>query len=314
VRILVAGGAGFVGSHLVDRLIAGGHQVVVADNFITGRSANLDHLRDDSHLVFVQQDIVEPIADGPFADPFDQIYNLASPASPKGYREHAIETHLTNSVGVWHLLELARSCGARFLQASTSEVYGEPLVHPQHEEYWGNVNPIGPRSCYDEGKRFAESLTMEYVRKHHLDARIARIFNTYGPRSTPGDGRVVPNFCVDALNGRPLTIYGTGSQTRSFCFVDDLVSGLIALMDDSGLAGEVVNLGNPVEITVVQLAQIVLEVSGSSSTLTFHSLPVDDPSRRRPDISKAGRLLGWQPATELHIGIERTIDYFRSTL
>jgi UDP-glucuronate decarboxylase len=311
VRILVAGGAGFVGSHLVEALITQGHEVVAVDNFVTGRRTNLDHLKEHNNLLLLDHDIVEPFDCEPFADNFDQIYNLASPASPKGYREHAIATHLTNSIGVWHLLELARKNGARYLQASTSEVYGEPLVHPQSEDYWGNVNPIGPRSCYDEGKRFAESLTMEYVRQHHLDARIARIFNTYGPRSKPGDGRVVPNFCVDALHGRPLTIYGAGSQTRSFCYVADLVSGLMALMDASDIAGEVVNLGNPVEITVVQLAQVILEVTGSHSTMSFHPLPVDDPTRRRPDISKAGHLLGWQPTTELRVGIEHTIAYFR---
>jgi nucleoside-diphosphate-sugar epimerase len=314
VRILVAGGAGFVGSHLVERLVTEGNNVVAVDNFVTGRRSNLDHLKDHDKLVLLEHDIVRPLEGEPFQGGFDQIYNLASPASPKGYREHAIDTHLTNSIGVWHLLEFALKNKARLVQASTSEVYGEPLVHPQSEDYWGNVNPIGPRSCYDEGKRFAESLTMEYVRQHHLDARIARIFNTYGPRSNPGDGRVVPNFCVDALHGRPITIYGAGSQTRSFCYVADLIAGLLALMDGSDLAGEVVNLGNPVEITVVQLAHVVLEVSESKSTMTFHPLPVDDPTRRRPDISKAGRLLDWQPTTELHAGIEQTIAYFRTYL
>jgi nucleoside-diphosphate-sugar epimerase len=314
MRILIAGGAGFVGSHLVDRLLNEGHQVVAVDNFVTGRRSNLEHLHGHHNLQLVDRDIVQPLDCECLGANFDQIYNLASPASPKGYREHAIETHLTNSIGAWHLLELALKHDARFVQASTSEIYGEPLVHPQVESYWGNVNPIGPRSCYDEGKRFAESLTMEYVRQHKLDARIARIFNTYGPRSKPGDGRVVPNFCVDALSGRPLTIYGSGSQTRSFCYVDDLVSGAVALMDGSDLAGEVVNLGNPAEITVVQLAQVVLETAGSKSTMTFHSLPVDDPTRRRPDISKAGRLLDWQPTTDLRTGIEKTIAYFRDHL
>jgi nucleoside-diphosphate-sugar epimerase len=314
VRILVAGGAGFIGSHLVERLLGDGHSVVAVDNFVTGRRTNLSHLEENTKLTLLDCDIAKPLDAQPFREGIDQVYNLASPASPKGYREHAIETHLSNSVGVWHLLELARSCGARFLQTSTSEVYGEPLVHPQPESYWGNVNPIGPRSCYDEGKRFAESLTMEFVRQYQFDARIARIFNTYGPRSKPGDGRVVPNFCVDALHGQPLTIYGTGTQTRSFCYVADLVSGLIAFMNATSMAGEVMNLGNPAEITIAQLAEIVREVAGSKSQITFMPLPEDDPTRRRPDISKADRLLGWQPTTELRAGLELTIDYFRRYL
>ncbi len=314
MRILVAGGAGFVGSHLVERLLDEGHEVVAIDNFITGRRTNLTHLEENPNLTLRDHDIAKPFVGDEFAQEFDQIYNLASPASPKGYREHPIETHLANSVGIWHLLELAHGCGARFLQTSTSEVYGEPLVHPQPETYWGNVNPIGPRSCYDEGKRFAESLTMEFVRQYHFDARIARIFNTYGPRSKPGDGRVVPNFCIDALHGQPLTIYGTGTQTRSFCYVSDLVSGLVALMNASSMAGEVVNLGNPTEITVAQLAELIREVADSKSQITFMPLPEDDPTRRRPDISKADRLLGWQPTTELRVGLEKTIEYFRRYL
>ncbi len=258
--------------------------------------------------------MVKPHTDASLSEPFERIYNLASPASPRGYGRYPIETQLVNSVGTLQALEMARRDGARFLQFSTSEVYGDPLVHPQHEGYWGNVNPNGPRSCYDEGKRFAESLTMEFVRQFSLDARIARIFNTYGPRSNPADGRVVPNFCVQALRGEPITIYGDGSQTRSFCYVDDLVRGLLSLMETDGLEGEVVNLGNPHEFTVRDLAEQIVSLTGSSSPIEYAPLPTDDPTRRQPDIAKAMRLLHWQPEVSLHDGLMPTLEYFETAL
>jgi nucleoside-diphosphate-sugar epimerase len=314
MRVLITGGAGFIGSHLVDRMLDLGHEVVVADNFLTGRFVNIVQAEDHPSLRLVHQDLVEPLDEAAFAGPFDRVYNLASPASPRGYGRYPIETQLVNSVGTLHVLRLARRDGARFIQASTSEVYGDPLVHPQVETYWGNVNPNGPRACYDEGKRFAESLVMEFVRQFGLDARIARIFNTYGPRSNPGDGRVVPNFCVQALRGDPITIYGDGSQTRSFCYVDDLVRGLVLLMEGEGLAGEVINLGNPSEFTVRELADQVVALTGSRSQIRHEPLPVDDPTRRRPDITKAQRLLGWQPEVSLTDGLVPTLASFRSAL
>ena len=313
-RVLVAGGAGFIGSHLVDRLLASDDEVVVADNFLTGRFVNLAHVEHDPRLRIVHCDLAEPLAKDDFAGPFDRIYNLASPASPRGYGRYPIQTQLVNSVGAIHLLELARRDGARFLQASTSEVYGDPLVHPQTEDYWGNVNPNGPRSCYDEGKRFAESVAMEFVRQYGLDVRIARIFNTYGPRSNPDDGRVVPNFCVQALRGEPLTVYGDGNQTRSFCYVDDLVDGFLRLMETDGLRGEVVNLGNPEEITVGRLAELIVNLARSSAPVLYQPLPVDDPTRRCPDIAKADRLLDWRPMIDLRLGLAATLDYFGGVL
>jgi nucleoside-diphosphate-sugar epimerase len=249
-----------------------------------------------------------------FAAPFDRVYHLASPASPVGYRRYPIETLLANSRGTYNVLEIARRDGARFFLASTSEIYGEPLVHPQPEAYWGNVNPVGPRACYDEGKRFAESLTMEFHRHHDLDTRIARIFNTFGPRSRPDDGRVVPNFCLQALRGEPITIYGDGSQTRSFCYVSDLVTGILALSDRDGLAGEIINLGNPHEISILTFAETVIALAGSRSVLQFEPLPVDDPTRRRPDIAKAHRLLGWQPGVELRDGLLQTLAWFAEAM
>ncbi len=314
MHILVTGGAGFVGSHLVERLLRHGHTVIAADNFLTGVAANLDHLVGQSALRLIPQDISQPIRPEIATERIDRIYNLASPASPVGYRRYPIETLLVNSQGTHNLLELALHHGARFLQASTSEVYGDPLVHPQTEDYWGNVNPVGPRACYDEGKRFAESLVMEYHRARDLNARIVRIFNTYGPRCHPADGRVVPNFCMQALQGRPITIYGDGSQTRSFCYVDDLVDGFEKLMETEGLAGEVVNLGNPEEHTILEFAERILSLTGRRSEIVHAPLPTDDPQRRRPDIAKANRLLGWSPQTSLNDGLAHTLAFFADHL
>lgn len=314
MRILVTGGAGFIGSHLVERLLGQGHQVVVADNFLTGQRSNLEHLTGNSRLRIVTQDMSQPLGQEITGECYDRIYNLASPASPRGYGRYPIETLQVNSQGTYNALELARLHGARFLQASTSEVYGDPHVHPQIETYWGNVNPNGPRACYDEGKRFAESLVMEYVRQHRVDARIARIFNTYGPRSHPADGRVVPNFCVQTIEGRPITIYGDGSQTRSFCYVDDLVRGFLLLMETDGLAGEVVNLGNPEEHTILHFAERIIQLGGSATHVVYKPLPTDDPQRRRPDISKATQLLNWQPHVSLDEGLRKTLDYFRGAM
>jgi nucleoside-diphosphate-sugar epimerase len=314
VRILVTGGAGFIGSHLVERLVIEGHDVVAADNFLTGSRDNLDHLSDRRNFRLIPQDMAQPLRAELTADRFDRIYNLASPASPRGYHRYPIETLLVNSHGTYHALELARHHGARFLQASTSEVYGDPLVHPQDESYWGNVNPTGPRACYDEGKRFSDALVMEYVRQHDVDARIARIFNTYGPRSAPSDGRVVPNFCIQALEGRPITIYGTGEQTRSFCYVDDLVRGLVRLMEAPSLAGEIVNLGNPEEHTILEFAQRIVALSGFADGIVHEPLPQDDPRRRRPDITKARDLLAWEPEISLDDGLQKTLAFFRQRL
>lgn len=314
MHILVTGGAGFIGSHLVERLLAQGNSVVVADNFLTGQPVNLDHLTDCPELQVVPQDMAQPLRTEITDERFDRVYNLASPASPRGYSRYPIETLLVNSHGTYHALELARHQGARFLQASTSEVYGDPLVHPQVESYWGNVNPNGPRACYDEGKRFAESLVMEYVRQRNVSARIARIFNTYGPRSHPADGRVVPNFCIQAIEHKPITVYGSGTQTRSFCFVDDLVRGLILLMETDGLDGEVVNLGNPDEHTILEFAERVIELTGSTGGIVRQQLPTDDPQRRRPDITRAKALLGWEPTVSLDTGLGKTIQFFRSSL
>ena len=314
MRILVAGGSGFIGSHLVDALLLAGHSVTVVDNFLTGRRRNLDHAEGNPGLTVVGADISVPLPPSLTVGPYDRVYHLASPASPVGYRRHPIETLLVNSVGSRHLLDVARQHGARFLLASTSEVYGDPLVHPQVETYWGNVNPIGPRSCYDEGKRFAESLATNYAEVHGVDVRIARIFNTYGPRSAPRDGRLIPNFCVQALTGVPITVYGDGSQSRSFCFVTDLVGGILTLMETDGLAGEVVNLGNPEEATVLALAETIRAATGSQSPIEYRALPVDDPTRRQPDIGKARRLLGWEPLVGFADGLDRTLDFFRDEL
>ncbi|RKY18643.1 MAG: SDR family NAD-dependent epimerase/dehydratase [Planctomycetota bacterium] len=308
MRVLVTGGAGFIGSHLCERLLERGHEVLCLDNFFTGRKANVLHLLGDPMFEIIRHDIVNPI----FLEA-DAVYNLACPASPVHYQHNAIKTVKTNVVGTLNMLGLAKRVGARILQASTSEVYGDPAVHPQREDYWGNVNPIGPRSCYDEGKRVAETLMMDYHRQNGVDVRIARIFNTYGPRMLPDDGRVVSNFIVQALRGEPLTVYGDGSQTRSFCYVDDMVEGLIAFMEQEEEIGPL-NLGNPEETSMLELARLVIELSGSRSEIAFRPLPQDDPRRRRPDITKARRLIGWEPRTPLEEGLARTIEYFRKTL
>ncbi len=306
MRIVIAGAAGFIGSHMCDRLLADGHSVLALDNFLTGSAGNLAHLKGEPRFRFVEQDITRPLAvDGPV----DCIANLASPASPKDYLEHPIETLDVGSVGTRHLLELALEKGARFLLTSTSECYGDPLVHPQVETYWGNVNPVGPRSCYDESKRFAEAMTMAFHRKHGVRTNIARIFNTYGPRMKLDDGRVVPAFLDQALRGLPMTVFGDGSQTRSFCFVTDLVDGLCRLM----LSGEryPVNLGNPREMTILEFAEHIRALTGSVSSIRFEPLPEDDPKQRKPDITKARAVLGWEPRVPLDEGLRETVDYFR---
>ena len=309
MRVLVTGGAGFIGSHLCDRLLADGHRVVCLDNFFTGRKENIAHLEDLADFELMRHDVTEPL----FLE-VDQIYNLACPASPIHYQYNPVKTVKSNVMGAINMLVLAKRVRARILQASTSEVYGDPAIHPQVEAYWGNVNPIGPRSCYDEGKRCAETLFFDYWRQHKLQIKVARIFNTYGPRMHVKDGRVVSNFIVQALKGEPITLYGNGQQTRSFCYVDDLVEGLIRLMGtDSDVTGPI-NLGNPNEFTISELAQIVIEMTGSRSELAYHPLPTDDPRQRQPDISLAGEVLGWKPKAELREGLRRTIDYFDALL
>lgn len=310
MRILISGGAGFVGSHLSENLLAEGHYVIVLDNFITGRPGNMEDFAAQPNFEFHDHDIVEPFTG--LTQPVDLIFHLASPASPVGYSLHPIETHLVNSVGTHNMLKLALQFGAKFLVTSTSETYGDPLQHPQREDYWGNVNPIGPRSCYDESKRFSESLTMEYVRQFNLDARIVRLFNTYGPRNDPQDGRVVPNFINQALEGRPVTIYGNGSQTRSFCYISDLIRGLKAAMFTEGTKGEVFNLGNPDERTIMDFAQTVRRICNPAVPIVFESGRVDDPNQRCPDITKARIRLGWEPVVSLEDGLLKTIEYFRS--
>ena len=306
MRILIAGAAGFVGSHLCDRLVAEGHHVVGLDNFLTGSPENLTGLSGHPRFQFIEQDVTVPVVmDGEL----DVVFHLASPASPKDYLEHPIETLDAGSIGTRHLLELARRHSARFLLASTSECYGDPLVHPQTETYWGNVNPVGMRSCYDESKRFAEALTMAFHRKHGLRTAIARIFNTYGPRMKLDDGRVVPAFLDQALRGEPMTVFGDGSQTRSFCYVSDLVEGLCRLM----LSGEPypVNLGNPQELTILEFARRIKDLTASQSPIIFKPLPEDDPRRRQPEIARATLLLGWEPKVPLEEGLRATIEHFR---
>jgi UDP-glucuronate decarboxylase len=308
-RILVTGGAGFIGSHLCEALLDTGAEVLCVDNFFTGARGNVAHLLDNKAFELLRHDVTIPL----FVE-VDQVYNLACPASPVHYQFDPVQTTKTSVHGAINMLGLAKRTKARILQASTSEVYGDPDVHPQQEDYWGNVNPIGPRSCYDEGKRCAETLFFDYYRQHQLDIKVARIFNTYGPRMHPNDGRVVSNFIVQALKGQDITLYGDGSQTRSFCYVDDLVRGLIALMQSpEGTTGPI-NLGNPGEFTIKQLAQQVIKLTGSSSKLTYMPLPQDDPRKRKPDITRAHDQLGWQPEIALRDGLIKTIAYFDTLL
>jgi UDP-glucuronate decarboxylase len=308
MRILVTGGAGFIGSHLCERLINEGHEVLCLDNFFTGRRENIFPLLDNRRFELLRHDVTEPVL-----VEVDQIYNLACPASPIHYQYNPVKTVKTSVMGAINMLGLAKRVRARILQASTSEVYGDPLIHPQTEAYWGNVNPIGLRSCYDEGKRIAETLMMDYHRQNKVDTRIARIFNTYGPRMLENDGRVVSNFVVQALRGEPLTLYGEGQQTRSFCYVTDLLDGLIRLMNAENLH-DPVNLGNPGEFTIEQLAREVVQICGSSSGVQYMPLPQDDPRQRKPDISRAQTLLGWNPTVQLREGLQKTVEYFRSRL
>lgn len=308
MRILITGGAGFLGSHLSDRLIAQGHEVVCMDNFFTGRKRNIRHLLEHPNFELLRHDVIDP-----FKIEVDQIYNLACPASPIHYQFNAIKTIKTSVMGAINCLGLAKRTKARVFQASTSECYGDPSVHPQPEQYWGNVNPIGIRSCYDEGKRCAETLFMDYHRQNDVDIRIVRIFNTYGPRMCPDDGRVVSNFIVQALRGDAITIYGEGQQTRSFCYCDDLISGFLKLMNQEEIIGPV-NMGNPGEFTILELAQKVIAQTGSSSKIIYESLPQDDPKQRQPDIQLAREKLNWEPTLNLEEGLKPTIEYFDQLL
>ena len=308
-RVLVTGGAGFIGSHLCERLLKEGCEVLCLDILFTGEFKNIQHLVGQSGFEFIRHDIIQPIL-----LEVDEVYNLACPASPVHYQFNPVKTVKTSVMGAINMLGLAKRVKARILQASTSEVYGDPQVHPQTEEYWGHVNPIGIRSCYDEGKRCAETLFFDYHRQHHLPIKVARIFNTYGPRMHPEDGRVVSNFIVQALRGRPLSLYGEGGQTRSFCFVDDMVEGLLRLMASPEEFTGPVNLGNPVETSVRELAERIRKLTGSTSPLEFLPLPPDDPGQRKPDISLARRELSWEPKVGLDEGLERTISYFRALL
>lgn len=306
-KILVTGGAGFLGSHLCEKLLHQGYAVVCLDNFFTGREENIEHLRSNPAFQVIRHDVTVPLT----GVEVDEIYNLACPASPPHYQHDPIHTMKTSVLGALNLLEMAKAQGAKIFQASTSEVYGDPSVHPQHESYWGNVNPIGIRSCYDEGKRAAETLFFDYHRQHGVRIKVARIFNTYGPRMDPNDGRVVSNFIMQALRGQDLTIYGDGSQTRSFCYVDDLIEGFVRLMNsDDSITGPV-NLGNPGEFTMLELAQKVLKLTGSKSRLVHKALPQDDPRQRCPDITRARQVLGWSPAVPLEDGLRHSIEYFR---
>lgn len=308
-RILITGGAGFIGSHLCERLLREGNDIICLDNFFTGSKDNIRHLIGDSHFELVRHDITKEF----FAE-VDQIYNFACPASPIHYQYNPIKTMKTSVLGITNMLGLAKRCKATILQASTSEVYGDPKVHPQTEDYWGNVNPIGLRSCYDEGKRCAETFMMDYYRQNKVDIRIIRIFNTYGPRMDKNDGRVVSNFIVQALKGEDITIYGDGLQTRSFCYVDDLVDGAIKMMNNPQKFIGPVNLGNSSERTILDFAKIIIEMTGSKSKIIYQDLPSDDPTQRQPDLSAAKRELNWQPITDIEIGLAKTIEYFEKKL
>jgi UDP-glucuronate decarboxylase len=307
-RVLVTGGAGFIGSHLCERLLGEGHDVLCVDNFFTGVKDNIGHLLGNPHFELMRHDVTFPL----YVE-VDQIYNLACPAAPIHYQFDPVQTTKTSVHGAINMLGLAKRVKAKILQASTSEVYGDPKVHPQTEDYWGHVNPIGSRSCYDEGKRCAETLFFDYYRQHKLRIKVARIFNTYGPRMHPNDGRVVSNFIVQALKGEPITIYGKGNQTRSFCYVDDLVDALMRLMNTGDAITGPINLGNPGEFTILELAKKVIELTKSKSELVFKPLPEDDPMQRKPDISLAARELAWKPSIQIDDGLRRTIDYFRNS-
>jgi len=309
LTILVTGGSGFLGSHLCDRLLVEGNEVICVDNLFTGTKDNIRHLLENDRFEFVRHDVTFPL----YLE-VDQIYNLACPASPVHYQYDPVQTTKTSVHGAINMLGLAKRTGARILQASTSEVYGDPEVHPQPESYWGRVNPIGVRSCYDEGKRCAETLFFDYQRQHGTEIKVARIFNTYGPRMNPGDGRVVSNFIVQALKGEPITIYGDGSQTRSFCYVDDLIEGFVRLMNSAPEVTGPVNLGNPVEFTMLELANLVIEITGSKSKIINMDLPEDDPRQRQPDICYARDLLGWEPSIHLRDGIVETVQYFKGII
>jgi UDP-glucuronate decarboxylase len=308
-KILVTGGAGFLGSHLCERLVARGHHVLCVDNYFTGSKSNIQHLLSSSNFEVIRHDVCVPL----YVE-VDEIYNLACPASPKSYQKDPIQTMKTSFMGSYNLLGLAKRTKAKIFQASTSEIYGDPFVHPQPESYWGNVNPLGPRACYDEGKRAAETLFMDYNRQHNVDVRVARIFNTYGPRMSVDDGRVVSNFIVQALQGLPLSVYGEGTQTRSFCYVDDLIDGILTLMESTSSGSQPVNLGNPHEVTVRRLAEQIQRLTGSTSRILNLPLPVDDPQQRQADITRATSILGWEPKIPLEQGLQKTIAYFQQVL
>lgn len=313
MNILITGGAGFIGSHLTEFLLGEGHNVTVIDNLITGNTRNIEHLRSNNNLTFIEADIIT--FDFSQLPAFDIVFNLASPASPVQYQKHPVETLRVNSEGTYNVLEHIRKTGkGRFVQASTSEVYGDPLIHPQKEDYWGNVNSFGTRSCYDEAKRYAEAIIYSYMTKHAVDARIARIFNTYGPRMEKEDGRVVSNFITQSLTNSPITIYGDGSQTRSLCYVSDMVRGLYLLATTNDITGEIINLGNPNEKTVLEIGSIIKSMTQSSSEIVFKPIEKDDPKRRKPDITKAKEILNWEPQVPLEEGLAQTIAYFKTVV
>jgi len=309
MKVLVTGGAGFIGSHLCEAVLNKGHDVLCLDNLSTGKKKNIEHLLNDSEFKFIRHDVTKPID-----LKVDFIFHLASPASPVDYQKLPIETSLTNSIGTYNMLQLTRNNKSRLLIASTSEVYGDPLEHPQKETYWGNVNPFGVRSCYDESKRFAETLTMSFYRKYNLDVRIARIFNTYGPRMRLDDGRVIPNFIIQALTNKPITVYGDGKQTRSFCFISDMVDGISELMFIDGLSGQVINLGSSDERKIIEVAEFLRRLTTSKSDIVFRPLPEDDPRKRKPDTTKAKKLLNWQTKVDFKTGLTKTIEWFKGEL